>query len=516
VTVTDHIKVLVLLLLLVGGASPLAAKEPKQARATKGQKLQEAAVTDVPRCSRKLGTLSITDGDDPHGWTQHSLQPPAKLLKVLVQRSGCFNLVDRGTGLNAAQRERDIGGNLGLQRKSNVGQGEIKAADYVLVAEIQGANSNASGSAVGGRLGGLLGGLKIKKLEANTILSLTNVRTTETLAVVDGYAVKKDTSFGAGGFFGAGNVGADAVGGGYESTDIGRIVTLSFIQAYSKMVKDLGLVTPGAVGTAEAAPAKTFMAQGPVAMRKTAAAGGAVIRTLPAGSIVYPTGNKNGLFWEVADENDNTGWVLSTKLALYRERSRLSGPEEQLIPWPPPRASSIGDVTGSFTRSMQLTGYDKQIRAVLTRKGYSNLNYFSTNVPNGFVITTNVERLAPNGNPHRYGRMLKSTLVGSLIEYVKLLIRGDTGRFRVLVFIVSDQPPFIPPYVAKQVDLDRWKNNARSILSEQTASIPASYDMKVWLFVYEFVSSKSKSGDLIADNEGAFPFSLHKRFLGLK
>ena len=133
--------------LLAGGVSPLAAKEPKQAKATKGQKLQEAAVTDVPRCTRKLGTLSIADGDDSYGWTQFSLQPPAKLLKVLVQRSGCFNLVDRGTGLNAAQRERDIGGNLGLQRKSNVGQGQIKAADYVLVAEIQGANSNASGSA---------------------------------------------------------------------------------------------------------------------------------------------------------------------------------------------------------------------------------------------------------------------------------------------------------------------------------------------------------------------------------
>ena len=40
-----------------------------------------------------------------------------------------------------------------------------------------------------------------------------------------------------------------------------------------------------------------------------------MIRTLPPGAIVYPTGNKNGLWWEVADENDNVGWVLNTKLA---------------------------------------------------------------------------------------------------------------------------------------------------------------------------------------------------------
>jgi curli biogenesis system outer membrane secretion channel CsgG len=300
-----------------------ALAAPKQASASNGQKLQEQAQNDVPHCARKLGTLSIVDGDDPSGWTQNSLAPPQKLLRVLVQRSGCFNIVDRGSGLNAAQQERAIGGNLGLQRGSNVGQGQIKAADYVLVAEIQGANSNVSGSGVaggigaafGGPIGGLLGGIRTKKLEANTVLSLTNVRTTETMAVEEGYAAKKDTSFAVGGLFGGGGVGLGGVGGGYENTDIGRIVTLAFIQAYSKLVTGLGLVTPGDAGTAQASPTKTFTAQGPVAMRKTAVAAGAVIRTLPAGAIVYPTGNKNGLWWEVADENDNVGWVLNTKLA---------------------------------------------------------------------------------------------------------------------------------------------------------------------------------------------------------
>ncbi len=297
----------------------LPAEATAQARASKGQQMQVQAANDVPRCVRKLGTLSIADGDDPYAWTQNSLAPPSKVLRALVQRSGCFNLVDRGTGLNAASRERDIGSNLGLQRQSNVGQGQIKAADYVLVAEIQGANSNVSGSGaagavgglLGGRVGGLLGGMKSKKMEANTVLSLTNVRTTETIAVEEGYAAKDNLAFGAGGFFAVGG----AIGGGYDNTDIGRIVTLSFIQAYSKMVTSLGLVTPGSAGTAEAAPTKTFTAQGPVAMRASGVATARIIRTLPAGSIVYPTGTKAGMWWEVADENDNVGWVLNTKLA---------------------------------------------------------------------------------------------------------------------------------------------------------------------------------------------------------
>jgi curli biogenesis system outer membrane secretion channel CsgG len=302
--------------------APAAVTAQNLARPSGTQKTQDATMNDVPHCYKKLGTISIVDGDDSRGWTQYNLAPPQKLLKVLVQRSGCFTLVDRGSGLQAAQRERDIGGGLGLQRGANVGVGQIKAADYVLQAEVQAANSNSGGSGigaglgglVGGRFGALVGGIGSKKMEANTVLSITNVRTTETIATEDGYAAKNSLSFGAGGGVGFFGGGVGAVGGGYDNTDIGRIVTLAFIQAYAKLVDGLGLVHPGDAGTAQAAPAKTFSALGPVTMRATASAAGKPIRTLTPGSILYPTGNKNGLWWEVADENDNVGWVLNTKL----------------------------------------------------------------------------------------------------------------------------------------------------------------------------------------------------------
>lgn len=288
-----------------------------QAKPSKAQQMQSQAVAEIPRCARKLGTLSIMDGDDTRGWMQYNLASPQKLLRAMVQKSGCFNLVDRGAGLNAAQIERNIGGNLGLQRGSNVGQGQIKAADYVLVAEVQASDSNAGGAAVagaiggliGGRVGGLVGGIKTKKLEANTVLSLTNVRTTETVAVQEGYAVKTDIGWGAGGGIGF----AGAVGGGYEDTEIGRIVTLSFIDSYSKMVSELGLLSAD-VPAAAAAPSKTFVATRVVNLRATPVAGGKLLRALPAGSIVYPTGKKQEMWWEVADENDNVGWVLNAGL----------------------------------------------------------------------------------------------------------------------------------------------------------------------------------------------------------
>ena len=36
---------------------------------------------------------------------------------------------------------------------------------------------------------------------------------------------------------------------------------------------------------------------------------------LDAGMMLYPTGGKEDMWWEVEDENGNVGWVLNTKLA---------------------------------------------------------------------------------------------------------------------------------------------------------------------------------------------------------
>src|SRR4051794_9326312 len=93
---------------LTGGAALMAATPgsgAQLARPSGTQRTQQAMMNDVPHCYRRLGTVSVMDGDDPRGWTQWQLAGPQKLLKVLIQRSGCFNLVDRGSGLSAAQRE---------------------------------------------------------------------------------------------------------------------------------------------------------------------------------------------------------------------------------------------------------------------------------------------------------------------------------------------------------------------------------------------------------------------------
>ena len=78
---------------------------------------------------------------------------------MFVNRSGCFTLVDRGRGLDLAQQESALASGGDLRVGSNVGAGQVLAADYILLPDLVSSNSNAGGGNVGAFLAGLLEGL---------------------------------------------------------------------------------------------------------------------------------------------------------------------------------------------------------------------------------------------------------------------------------------------------------------------------------------------------------------------
>ena len=314
-----NIRMMAPALAVLMAASVLPTASEAQARRSGAQRTQDAQMAQIPRCARSLGTVTLADGQSDY-WRELQLSPPQSLLRVVIQRSGCFTLVDRGMGMSVAQRERELASGGDLQRGSNVGGGQVRAADFVLVGEIASQNANSGGSAlaglagaaIGGRAGAIVGGLRTRRMEANTVLSLTNVRTSETAAVTEGYASKSDLSWG----LGAGGFGAGALGGGsYENTEIGRIVSQAFIQAYTDMVMQMGGLEGGS--PAHEAPVQTYTVQQAATLRSRPN-GGSVVRALPAGLRLYPTGNRDGVWWEVLDDNDNLGWVLNERLAPGR------------------------------------------------------------------------------------------------------------------------------------------------------------------------------------------------------
>lgn len=193
----------------------------------------------------------------------------------------------------------------------------------MLVPDLISQNANAGGNAIGGLLGGLIGnrtvgalvgGLNIKKKTADVVLTVTDVRSSEQVAMTEGHSTKTDLGWGAGaGVFrgGFGGVGAS----GYANTEIGQVVTLAYLQAYADLVGQLGGM-PGSASAANVQQAVTMTKPGRL-LTSPDGKGGAV-RTLDPGMMLYPTGNKQGLMWEVEDELGNKGWVSSTLVELSK------------------------------------------------------------------------------------------------------------------------------------------------------------------------------------------------------
>lgn len=212
-----------------------------------GRKKQEKSLAEVPVCYKRLGTIAIVE-PDTNWWQPLGLASPEAILKYFVLKSNCFGLVDRNKGLQSRNIERALADSGELQAGSNIGRGQVKAADYFVVPDIVSKNSNSGGFGVGGLLGGALGGgllggivggLKVNKKEANVLLTLVNARTTEQERIAEGYARKSDVGFGGGGGFWGG--GLAAVGGSsYENTDIGQVLVLAYLDAYKNLVRDLG------------------------------------------------------------------------------------------------------------------------------------------------------------------------------------------------------------------------------------------------------------------------------------
>jgi hypothetical protein len=304
----------------IGAVIAFACVVPAEA-ASIGDKTAEKQA-EIPNCSHKIGTLAVHEPQN-RWWEGLGLESPEALLKVFVMKSGCFTLVDRGAGFAMAQQERALSSGGALQQGSNVGMGQVRAADYILVPDIVSKNGNSSGTNVGGILGGFIGGgvgalvsnINISSKTADVVLTITNVRTSEQQAMEEGHGSKTDVGIGFGGGWGGwGGFGGAGISN-YQNTAIGQVVVLAYIEAYTKLVGDMGGLSAQAAADA---PSQSVTMSRAGRLYTTASEKSKVVRPLDAGMMLYPTGNKNGVWWEVKDELGNQGWVSSLSFALAK------------------------------------------------------------------------------------------------------------------------------------------------------------------------------------------------------
>ena len=200
----------------------------------------------ISKCDRSYGTLAVAEPQSQMiaSLLQYKLGSPSTMLRMIAQDSGCFTVVERGVAMQNLQQERALAANGMLQEDSNVGGGQMQAADFVMTPAMQFSDdSGGIGAAVGGLLGhmggilgsigGLAGGVKFK--EAETTLLVADVRSGIQVASAEGKASKMDFSLGG---WGWGNMGW-ASAGGYSKTPEGKLIAASLLDNFNQIVDQI-------------------------------------------------------------------------------------------------------------------------------------------------------------------------------------------------------------------------------------------------------------------------------------
>jgi curli biogenesis system outer membrane secretion channel CsgG len=277
---------------------------------------------EIPHCARSLGVMSVVE-PQTKWWEKYGLGSPEAVIKYYVSESGCFKLVDRGQGFEATQRERALAAAGVLRRHFNIGKGQVRAADYVLTPDLLSSNENSGGTAIAGIVGAflpgaagaVLGGLKFSSKTADVTLSLINVRSSDADIIVRGSAKNMDMGWAAGG----GTVGESGLGalgaGGYTNTEVGKVIMTAYLDAYIKLVQQLGGLPADPVA---AGPKQAYSATSLLKMHEGPSVKDRVVGSVAAGALLYPTGNEAQGWVEVQDEMDNKGWVPKSHLQLAK------------------------------------------------------------------------------------------------------------------------------------------------------------------------------------------------------
>ncbi len=174
------------------------------AQGSAGPQGAQNASAQLEKCDAPKGTLAVVEAQSQviASLGRYGLQSPTGLIRMIVQQSNCFQVVERGVAMQNMMQERALAAGGQMQSDQNIGKGQMVAADFIITPSVVFSENNAGG--MGGAIGGLLGrfggagavigavagGLKFK--EAQTSMLLADTRSGIQVAAAEGSAKQTD------------------------------------------------------------------------------------------------------------------------------------------------------------------------------------------------------------------------------------------------------------------------------------------------------------------------------------
>ena len=199
----------------------------------------------LEKCDKPFGTIAVSEpqSEISQALSRRNLPPPTGLLRLIIQQSNCFVVVERGIAMKNLMQERQLSKAGELQDDSNIGKGQLVAADFILSPSVAFSDNNSGGgggglihrhrSLTGAVIGAVIGGIKSK--QAQTTLILADARSGIQVAAAEGNVEKTDWSIG--GVLG-GSDSAIALGG-YSNTAQGKVIAAALLTNFNNIVQSI-------------------------------------------------------------------------------------------------------------------------------------------------------------------------------------------------------------------------------------------------------------------------------------
>lgn len=218
-----------------GGSAPVTGSAGESGNA-------QGAAPQLVQCPAPVGTIALVESQIP-ALAQAGLSSPIPLMRLMAAQSRCFTVVERGQALQRMNQERQMAQGGALRPGSNIGQGQMVAADYWITPNVVFSERDAGGAAgalgkiVPGRLLGSVAKAmgSVRFSEAQALLIVTDARSGVQTAIAEGRAKASDLGGGLGlrSITGFGSVD------GYSNTNQGKVISGAFLHSFNQLVEQI-------------------------------------------------------------------------------------------------------------------------------------------------------------------------------------------------------------------------------------------------------------------------------------
>ena len=160
------------------------------------------------------------------------------------------------------------------------------------------------------------------------------------------------------------------------------------------------------------------------------------------------------------------------------------------FPWPPPATSARMVLPQRFfDKARTLGDVNQALSDALRENGYVETSYFL--VPRGYALVTRLEQIQRNGDPRpgseRWAVEKPSVGSFSLSEYVRLLLTAPTGRYRLLVFVITDEQFSESSEEVTRSEAMDWLRSGVNDIPTVVAQMAHGAGYRTTALIYDFV-----------------------------